>query len=51
MIVLASGVISKGTLLFMTSQIKPDKVTVYCNKELGKFKDYSNAGCTSNPQI
>lgn len=43
-IVLASGVISKGTLLFMTSQIKADKVTVYCNRELGKtrFKFRSN---------
>lgn len=36
-IVLGSGVISKGTLLFMTSQLKSDKVTVYCNRELGTF--------------
>lgn len=35
-IVLASGVISKGTLLFMTSQLTPDRVIQYCNKELGK---------------
>lgn len=35
-IVLASGVISKVTLLFMTSQLNPAKVTPYCNKELGK---------------
>lgn len=35
-IVLASGVISKGTILFMTSQLKPDKIVPYCNKDLGK---------------
>lgn len=34
-IVIASGVISKGTLLFMTSQLKLDKVTTYCNRDLG----------------
>ncbi|XP_063901353.1 chitin synthase chs-2 isoform X2 [Zophobas morio] len=39
-IVLISGVISKGTLLFMTSQLKPDKVTVYCNKDLGREKQF-----------
>ncbi|XP_044267838.1 chitin synthase chs-2 isoform X2 [Tribolium madens] len=39
-IVLGSGVISKGTLLFMTSQLKPDKVTVYCNRDLGREKQF-----------
>lgn len=39
-IVLGSGVISKGTLLFMTSQIKPEKVTLFCNKELGREKEF-----------
>ncbi|RZC42525.1 chitin synthase 1, partial [Asbolus verrucosus] len=39
-IVLASGVISKGTLLFMTSQLRSDKVTTYCNKELGREKQF-----------
>ncbi|XP_018562636.1 uncharacterized protein LOC108904526 isoform X1 [Anoplophora glabripennis] len=39
-IVLASGVISKGTLLFMTSQIRPDRVIQYCNKELGRDKQF-----------
>ncbi|KAJ3634074.1 hypothetical protein MTP99_010982 [Tenebrio molitor] len=39
-IVLGSGVISKGTLLFMTSQLKSDKVTVYCNRELGREKQF-----------
>lgn len=34
-IVLASGVISKGTLLFMTSQINPKKILPYCNWDLG----------------
>lgn len=36
-IVLASAVISKGTLLFMTSQLKSGKITTYCNKDLGKY--------------
>lgn len=36
-IVLVSGVVSKGTLLFMTSQLNPEKVTTYCNKDLGKL--------------
>lgn len=35
-IVLASGVVSKGTLLFMTSQLSPDRVLPYCNRDLGK---------------
>lgn len=35
-VVLFAGVISKGTLLFMTSQIRPDKVITYCNRDLGK---------------
>ncbi|XP_044753059.1 chitin synthase chs-2 isoform X2 [Coccinella septempunctata] len=39
-IVLASGVISKGTLLFMTSQLNPEKVTTYCNKDLGRDKQF-----------
>lgn len=38
-IVLGSGVISKGTLLFMTSQLKDEKITPYCNHELGKLKE------------
>lgn len=37
-IVLASGVASKGTLLFMTSQLNSDQVLPYCNKELGKCR-------------
>lgn len=35
-IVLGSGVIAKGTILFMTSQLKADRAVVYCNIELGK---------------
>lgn len=37
-IVLVSGVIAKGTLLFMTSQLKEDRVIPYCNKKLGEYK-------------
>lgn len=39
-IVLASGIVSKGTLFFMTSQLKPDKVVAYCNRELGRDKQF-----------
>jgi hypothetical protein len=36
--VLGSAVISKGTLLFITSQLKKDKQIPHCNKGLGTFK-------------
>ncbi|XP_077301033.1 hyaluronan synthase-like protein kkv isoform X2 [Arctopsyche grandis] len=39
-IVLAGGVIAKGTLLFMTSQLKKDKQIQYCNKQLGRDKQF-----------
>lgn len=39
-IVLVSGVISKGTILFMTSQLKADKIVHYCNKDLGRDKQF-----------
>ena len=35
-IVLGSGVIAKGTILFMTSQLRADRAIVYCNQQLGK---------------
>jgi hypothetical protein len=35
-IVLGSGVIAKGTILFMTSQLKAGRTLVYCNRQLGK---------------
>ena len=35
-IVLGSGVIAKGTILFMTSQLKAERAVAYCNIELGK---------------
>lgn len=37
-IVLVCGVISKGTLLFMTSQLKADKIVHYCNRDLGTLQ-------------
>ncbi|CAH1115687.1 unnamed protein product [Psylliodes chrysocephalus] len=40
LIVLGSGVIAKGTLLFMTSQLRVDKVIQYCNKDLGREKQF-----------
>lgn len=36
-VVLGSAVVSKGTLLFITSQLKKDKQINHCNKQLGKF--------------
>ncbi|KAK7872105.1 hypothetical protein R5R35_005181 [Gryllus longicercus] len=39
-IVLGSGVIAKGTMLFMTSQLRPGKTITYCNKELGRDRNY-----------
>ncbi|XP_045459045.1 chitin synthase chs-2 isoform X1 [Melitaea cinxia] len=39
-VVLASGVIAKGTVLFMTSQLKKDKRLAYCNKNLGRDKQF-----------
>lgn len=34
-IVLGAGVLAKGSLFFMTSQLRPDRVVKYCNKDLG----------------
>ncbi|XP_047357161.1 chitin synthase chs-2 isoform X6 [Vespa velutina] len=39
-IVLVSGVISKGTIFFMTSQLRSDHRIPYCNKDLGRDKHY-----------
>jgi chitin synthase len=39
-IVLAGSVMSKGTILFMTSQIRPHKTILYCNKDLERDKQY-----------
>ncbi|XP_076393436.1 hyaluronan synthase-like protein kkv isoform X3 [Megachile rotundata] len=39
-IVLGSGVVAKGTILFMTSQLKADRKIVHCNKDLGLDKEY-----------
>ncbi|XP_037071620.1 chitin synthase chs-2-like [Pollicipes pollicipes] len=39
-IVLASGVIAKGTTLFMTSQLKQHKSLEYCNKRIGLDKTW-----------
>lgn len=35
-VVLGSAVVSKGVLLFMTSQVKQNVTRQYCNKYLGK---------------
>ncbi|XP_014204049.1 uncharacterized protein LOC106636227 [Copidosoma floridanum] len=39
-IVLGSGVIAKGTLLLMTSQLKADRTIVYCNRQLGRDRQF-----------
>lgn len=41
-VVLVSGVISKGCVFFMTSQLRaPDKHIPYCNKEFGRDKTFA----------
>lgn len=40
MIVLGTAVISKGTLLFATSQITPNITRPYCNKDLGRNQQF-----------
>ncbi|XP_057669819.1 chitin synthase chs-2-like [Diorhabda carinulata] len=40
LVVLGTAVISKATLLFMTSQIKPSITRLYCNKYLDKRQQY-----------
>merc|ERR1719203_132531 len=39
-VVLGGCAISKSTLLFMTSQIKPRKHVLHCNKDLERDKQY-----------
>ena len=39
-IVLGGAVISKTTILFMTSQIRPKKQILHCNKDLERDKQY-----------
>ncbi|XP_068620828.1 chitin synthase chs-2 isoform X2 [Battus philenor] len=39
-VVLASGVTAKGTVLFMTSQLKKDRRIAYCNRNLGRDKQF-----------
>ncbi|XP_038211591.1 chitin synthase chs-2 isoform X1 [Zerene cesonia] len=39
-VVLASGVIAKGLVLFMTSQLKKDRRLAYCNRNLGRDKQF-----------
>lgn len=44
-IVLGSGVVAKGTILFMTSQLRADRIIPYCNKDLGMYNlTMSNVG-------
>ncbi|XP_061707236.1 chitin synthase chs-2 isoform X2 [Cydia pomonella] len=39
-VVLGSGVIAKGTVLFMTSQLRKDRRLAYCNRNLGRDKQF-----------
>ncbi|XP_078047479.1 hyaluronan synthase-like protein kkv isoform X3 [Augochlora pura] len=39
-IVLGSGAVAKGTILFMTSQLRTDRAIVYCNRQLGRDKQF-----------
>jgi len=40
-VVLVCGVVTKGTTLFMASQIKPDRTIEYCNHDLERGKNYA----------
>nr|AFK08615.1 chitin synthase 2 [Locusta migratoria] len=40
-VVLGSAVLVKGTVIFMTSQLRKGKQTVYCNKGLGGEKQFA----------
>lgn len=39
-IVLVGGVVAKGCVLFMSSQLKHDKKITYCNKDLARDKQF-----------
>lgn len=39
--VLGGAVVSKGTLLFMTSQIKKNITRPCCNRDFGKFSEFN----------
>lgn len=39
-IVIGSGVVAKGTILFMTSQLRSDRTIVYCNRKLDRNKQF-----------
>ncbi|XP_014471699.1 PREDICTED: uncharacterized protein LOC106742874 isoform X1 [Dinoponera quadriceps] len=39
-IVLGSGVVAKGTILFMTSQLRQDRRIIYCNRQLDRENQY-----------
>nr|ACD10533.1 chitin synthase 1b [Ectropis obliqua] len=39
-VVLSSGVLAKGTTLFMTSQLRKDRRIAYCNRNLGRDKQF-----------
>ncbi|XP_046481507.1 chitin synthase chs-2-like isoform X1 [Neodiprion pinetum] len=40
-IVLSCSVIAKGTILFMTSQLRDDRTIYYCNEQLGTTKTFA----------
>ena len=48
-IVLGGSVISKSTMLFMTSQIRPKRQVLHCNKDLERDKTY--VAEVSNPEM
>jgi len=40
LVVLVCGVVTKGTTLFMTSQLSPKREIPYCNRDLGRQHEY-----------
>ncbi|XP_066588924.1 chitin synthase chs-2 isoform X1 [Prorops nasuta] len=50
-IVLGSSVIAKGTILFMTSQLRTDRMIPYCNKQLDRSRQFVVASLPEEERI
>lgn len=47
-IVLGSGVVAKGCLLFMTSQLRAERHTSYCNAKFGEWRPFDASFCCAH---
>lgn len=50
-VVLTCGVIAKGTTLFMTSQLKKNKVVEYCNRNIGEYPSGARVCCVQRYRL